>query len=176
MPQTLTMRAYFLFNSLCSNNRKNTYKSTLQSTQPLAFSLQELLVTHCSRIRDRCDGSRLCLLPLSSARVLISMYSGRMPYVINSSKLAMTSITARITWRDLPSLLPARPLFVLQATKAGRGGLGTRLLISKECICVCLCKLGICTIFRLPDFKNDSAVVFVSIDLCHYVAMATCIH
>jgi len=25
MPQTLTMRAYFLLNSLCSNNRKNTF-------------------------------------------------------------------------------------------------------------------------------------------------------
>ena len=49
------------------------------------------------------------------------------------------------------------------------------VLISKECICVCLCKLGICTIFRLPDFKHDSAVVFVSIDLS-YVAMATCIY
>ena len=49
------------------------------------------------------------------------------------------------------------------------------VLISKECICVCFCKLGICTIFRLPDFKHDSAVVFVSIDLS-YVAMATCIY
>ena len=37
------------------------------------------------------------------------------------------------------------------------------VLISKEYICVCLCKLGICTVFRLPDFKHDSAVVFVSI-------------
>ena len=41
------------------------------------------------------------------------------------------------------------------------------VLISKECICVCLRKLGICTIFRLPDFQPDSAVVFISIALCH---------
>ena len=41
------------------------------------------------------------------------------------------------------------------------------VLISKECMYVCLCMLGIYTVFRLPDFKHDSAVVFVSIDLCH---------
>ena len=41
------------------------------------------------------------------------------------------------------------------------------VLISKECMYVCLCMLGIYTVFRLPDFKHDSAVVFVSINLCH---------
>ena len=37
------------------------------------------------------------------------------------------------------------------------------VLITKECICVCLCKLGICTIFRLPDFKHDSGVVLLAL-------------
>ena len=44
------------------------------------------------------------------------------------------------------------------------------VLITKECICVCLCKLGICTIFRLPDFKHDSAVVlsaFIYVICCY---------
>ena len=58
-------------------------------------------------------------------------YGGRTPCVINSSKLAVTSIAARITWRDLPGL---PPLFVLQATKAGRGGLGTRLRLASFAI------------------------------------------
>ena len=96
---------------------------------------------------------------------------------VTTSDVFFCSHAGRVIWKWWDYYLSSKSILSV-LTREGRlhftllAGMSL-VLISKECICVCLCKLGICTIFRLPVSNMIllwflSALIYV---ICCYVYM-----